>query len=144
MRCPVRVRRVGIQIAHERLPGNYRYYAEDVLDPISITAGLVQTGLYLDFFYQVLNLASCSATPDVSHYVPHLHLQGSPGPEVRVASMTLFDPQPHPVFHLHNAGFVPCAARKVVLEPAHVSIVIRLSIYTRARTVCPCTRTIYR
>ncbi|KAI0295296.1 ER lumen protein retaining receptor [Russula brevipes] len=29
----------------------YRYYAEDVLDPISITAGLVQTGLYLDFFY---------------------------------------------------------------------------------------------
>jgi hypothetical protein len=85
--------------------------------------------------WPVLNLASCSATPDVSHYVPHLHLQGSPGPEVRVASMTLFDPQPHPVFHLHNAGFVPCAARKVVLEPAHVSIVIRLSIYTRARTV---------
>jgi len=29
----------------------YRYFAEEVVDPISITAGLVQTGLYLDFFY---------------------------------------------------------------------------------------------
>ncbi|KAI0001046.1 ER lumen protein retaining receptor [Russula vinacea] len=28
----------------------YRYFAEDLVDPISITAGLVQTGLYLDFF----------------------------------------------------------------------------------------------
>ncbi|KAH9963020.1 ER lumen protein retaining receptor-domain-containing protein [Russula compacta] len=29
----------------------YRYFADDLVDPISITAGLVQTGLYLDFFY---------------------------------------------------------------------------------------------
>jgi len=29
----------------------YRYFVEDLVDPISITAGLVQTGLYLDFFY---------------------------------------------------------------------------------------------
>jgi len=29
----------------------YRYITEDVVDPIAITAGLVQTGLYLDFFY---------------------------------------------------------------------------------------------
>ncbi|KAN0125754.1 ER lumen protein retaining receptor [Russula decolorans] len=29
----------------------YRYFAEQLVDPISITAGLVQTGLYLDFFY---------------------------------------------------------------------------------------------
>jgi ER lumen protein retaining receptor len=29
----------------------YRYFAEDLVDPISITAGLLQTGLYLDFFY---------------------------------------------------------------------------------------------
>jgi len=29
----------------------YRYFAEELVDPISITAGLVQTGLYLDFFY---------------------------------------------------------------------------------------------
>lgn len=29
----------------------YRYLVEDLVDPISITAGLVQTGLYLDFFY---------------------------------------------------------------------------------------------
>ncbi|MCO5613798.1 hypothetical protein L7F22_068076 [Adiantum nelumboides] len=29
----------------------YRYFAEGSIDPISILAGLVQTGLYLDFFY---------------------------------------------------------------------------------------------
>ncbi|KAI9465175.1 ER lumen protein retaining receptor [Lactarius psammicola] len=29
----------------------YRYFVEDLVDPISIMAGLVQTGLYLDFFY---------------------------------------------------------------------------------------------
>ncbi|PWN89839.1 putative ERD2-ER lumen protein-retaining receptor [Acaromyces ingoldii] len=29
----------------------YRYFTEKAIDPISILAGLVQTGLYLDFFY---------------------------------------------------------------------------------------------
>ncbi|KAG2124810.1 ER lumen protein retaining receptor-domain-containing protein, partial [Suillus clintonianus] len=29
----------------------YRYFTEDVVDPIAVTAGLVRTGLYLDFFY---------------------------------------------------------------------------------------------
>jgi len=29
----------------------YRYFTEDVVDPIAVVAGLVQTGLYLDFFY---------------------------------------------------------------------------------------------
>ncbi|KAI9568790.1 ER lumen protein retaining receptor-domain-containing protein [Boletus coccyginus] len=29
----------------------YRYLTDDVVDPIAIVAGLVQTGLYLDFFY---------------------------------------------------------------------------------------------
>ncbi|KAI9441523.1 ER lumen protein retaining receptor [Lactarius indigo] len=29
----------------------YRYFVDDLVDPISIIAGLVQTGLYLDFFY---------------------------------------------------------------------------------------------
>lgn len=28
-----------------------RYFANDVVDPIAIVAGLVQTGLYIDFFY---------------------------------------------------------------------------------------------
>lgn len=28
-----------------------RYFTEGVVDPIAVTAGLVQTGLYLDFFY---------------------------------------------------------------------------------------------
>lgn len=28
-----------------------RYFAEDQVDPIAVVAGLVQTGLYLDFFY---------------------------------------------------------------------------------------------
>ncbi|TCD65569.1 endoplasmic reticulum retention protein [Steccherinum ochraceum] len=29
----------------------YRYFTEGTVDPIAVTAGLVQTGLYLDFFY---------------------------------------------------------------------------------------------
>jgi len=29
----------------------YRYFTEGVIDPIAVTAGIVQTGLYLDFFY---------------------------------------------------------------------------------------------
>ncbi|KAF8652282.1 hypothetical protein AX16_004471 [Volvariella volvacea WC 439] len=29
----------------------YRYFTESVVDPIAVTAGIVQTGLYLDFFY---------------------------------------------------------------------------------------------
>ncbi|KZT69646.1 ER lumen protein retaining receptor [Daedalea quercina L-15889] len=29
----------------------YRYWSEDVIDPIAVTAGIVQTALYLDFFY---------------------------------------------------------------------------------------------
>ncbi|KAF6761111.1 ER lumen protein retaining receptor-domain-containing protein [Ephemerocybe angulata] len=29
----------------------YRYFREGVVDPIAVTAGIVQTGLYLDFFY---------------------------------------------------------------------------------------------
>ncbi|KAF8627967.1 hypothetical protein AX15_004161 [Amanita polypyramis BW_CC] len=29
----------------------YRYATEGVVDPIAVTAGIVQTGLYLDFFY---------------------------------------------------------------------------------------------
>ncbi|CAD6568264.1 MAG: endoplasmic reticulum retention protein, partial [Cyphobasidiales sp. Tagirdzhanova-0007] len=29
----------------------YRYFTEDTVDPIAIVAGIVQTGLYADFFY---------------------------------------------------------------------------------------------
>ncbi|KIJ66032.1 hypothetical protein HYDPIDRAFT_130164 [Hydnomerulius pinastri MD-312] len=32
----------------------YRYFTEDVVDPIAVVAGLVQTGLYIDFFYVYL------------------------------------------------------------------------------------------
>jgi len=39
------------KMAYMRLWGKRRYVAEDLVDPISITAGLLQTGLYLDFFY---------------------------------------------------------------------------------------------
>jgi len=28
-----------------------RYFSEGVVDPISVTAGLLQTALYVDFFY---------------------------------------------------------------------------------------------
>lgn len=30
---------------------NTRYFTEDIVDPIAVTAGIVQTGLYIDFFY---------------------------------------------------------------------------------------------
>ena len=42
---------LGIYDADMYLWGKRRYFAEELVDPISITAGLVQTGLYLDFFY---------------------------------------------------------------------------------------------
>ncbi|PCH36601.1 ER lumen protein retaining receptor [Wolfiporia cocos MD-104 SS10] len=29
----------------------YRYWTEDIVDPIAVTSGIVQTALYLDFFY---------------------------------------------------------------------------------------------
>jgi len=29
----------------------YRYFTEGSVDPIAVTAGIIQTGLYLDFFY---------------------------------------------------------------------------------------------
>ncbi|KAF5321581.1 hypothetical protein D9619_001572 [Psilocybe cf. subviscida] len=29
----------------------YRYFSEGFVDPIAVTAGIVQTGLYIDFFY---------------------------------------------------------------------------------------------
>ncbi|KAJ6631441.1 ER lumen protein retaining receptor [Mycena sp. CBHHK59/15] len=29
----------------------YRYVSDNVVDPIAVTAGIVQTGLYIDFFY---------------------------------------------------------------------------------------------
>ncbi|CCO30227.1 ER lumen protein retaining receptor [Rhizoctonia solani AG-1 IB] len=29
----------------------YRYWTEGTVDPIAVIAGLVQTGLYIDFFY---------------------------------------------------------------------------------------------
>jgi hypothetical protein len=44
-------RRLVFNVAYLPLWGKRRYFAEDLVDPISITAGLVQTGLYLDFFY---------------------------------------------------------------------------------------------
>jgi hypothetical protein len=32
-------------------PTLYRYYSEGSVDPIAVIAGIVQTGLYADFFY---------------------------------------------------------------------------------------------
>jgi hypothetical protein len=43
--------RLVFMTADMHLCGKRRYFAEQLVDPISITAGLVQTGLYLDFFY---------------------------------------------------------------------------------------------
>jgi hypothetical protein len=43
--------RLVFMAADMHLWGKRRYFAEELVDPISITAGLVQTGLYLDFFY---------------------------------------------------------------------------------------------
>jgi ER lumen protein retaining receptor len=34
-----------------RLTSSNRYWSDGSVDPIAVTAGLVQTGLYLDFFY---------------------------------------------------------------------------------------------
>jgi ER lumen protein retaining receptor len=61
----VRVYAWYLSAADMHLWGKRRYFAEELVDPISITAGLVQTGLYLDFFYvyftkYVARTKSCS------------------------------------------------------------------------------------
>ncbi|THH18689.1 hypothetical protein EW146_g2352 [Bondarzewia mesenterica] len=44
----------------------YRYFADDLIDPIAVIAGLVQTALYLDFFYVYFTKISASAGNAVS------------------------------------------------------------------------------
>ncbi len=78
----------------------YRYFADNVVDPISVLAGLVQTGLYLDFFHSELpNLAlmpckDCqidspadgySHTQLTSHAETSLLHQGDAREEIRAA-----------------------------------------------------------
>ncbi len=63
-----------------------RYFTEDVVDPIAVTAGLVQTALYLDFFY--VYFTKCVP----SHHTLHRrrltqHAQGAARTEVRATRM---------------------------------------------------------
>jgi ER lumen protein retaining receptor len=39
---------IRLRVAHVSA---VRYFTEGVVDPIAVTAGLIQTGLYADFFY---------------------------------------------------------------------------------------------
>jgi hypothetical protein len=40
-------------------PSPHRYFSEGVVDPIAVVAGIVQTGLYLDFFYVYFTKYAC-------------------------------------------------------------------------------------
>ena len=42
-----------------------RYFTEGTVDPIAVVAGLVQTGLYLDFFYVYVTKYVCSSWENV-------------------------------------------------------------------------------
>jgi hypothetical protein len=127
-RCPV------FKAANIRLCGTRRYFAEQLVDPISVTAGLVQTGLYLDFFYvyftkYVLRTKSCVfPSSDVVPTSTLIHPQGSPGPEVRVASMT-FDRHCLPYVLPAQRWFRPVHGAKSRLELTPVSIVVFPSIW---------------
>lgn len=44
---------------------------EDLVDPISIFAGVVQTGLYLDFFY--VYFTKYASLPPYERTLTHLH-----------------------------------------------------------------------
>jgi hypothetical protein len=74
--------RMAFKAAYMALVGKRRYFAESVVDPISVTAGLVQTGLYLDFFYvyftkYVVCAKSCPfPCADSPHQSIHRVLQG--------------------------------------------------------------------
>ena len=56
-----------------------RYYTEGVVDPIAVTAGILQTGLYVDFFYvyftKYVFLPKPKATTSI-HFPPPRVLQG--------------------------------------------------------------------
>ena len=47
------------------------YFVEDLVDPISIFAGVVQTGLYLDFFY--VYFTKYASLPPYKRTLTHLH-----------------------------------------------------------------------
>jgi hypothetical protein len=61
----------------------YSYYVEDLVDPISIFAGVVQTGLYLDFFYvyftKYVSLYSCPTRPhaDAPSFIEYFRARNS-------------------------------------------------------------------
>jgi hypothetical protein len=58
-----------------------RYFTEGVVDPIAVTAGIVQTGLYLDFFYVYFTKYVLYYFPRISHSDTPPH-QSTARPEV--------------------------------------------------------------
>ncbi|KAG2369198.1 hypothetical protein BDR07DRAFT_1456827 [Suillus spraguei] len=48
----------------------YRYFKEGVVDPIAVTAGLVQPGLYLDFLYIYITKWVFYMIPTPNVYLP--------------------------------------------------------------------------
>ena len=67
---------------------SYRYFTEDMVDPIAVTAGLVQTALYLDFFYVYFTKWVPTLTNVVSTIrSTSFNAQGTSRTEVRIASI---------------------------------------------------------
>lgn len=65
----------------------YRYFSEGVVDPIAVTAGLVQTGLYLDFFY--IYFTKCVSFVCSRGTLSLMHEQSFAGPEIRAPSLRI-------------------------------------------------------
>ena len=66
-----------------------RYFSEGAVDPIAVVAGIVQTGLYLDFFYvyftKYVISQSLSLAPIIINYMPFC--QSTARPKVRVTGL---------------------------------------------------------
>jgi len=60
----------------------HSYFVEDLVDPISITAGLVQTGLYLDFFYVYFTRYASLLSPFHDDTLTHPRSQSTPRAEI--------------------------------------------------------------
>ena len=69
--------------------GNCRYFTEDMVDPIAVTAGLVQTALYLDFFYVYFTKYVHHGLSSPVYSLTCLIVQGSARTKVRAACMSL-------------------------------------------------------
>lgn len=68
---------VGDTALIRKFSAHNRYIAHNEIDPISILSGLVQTGLYLDFFYGTSHSHLEKPAQPARHFALQMDIQGN-------------------------------------------------------------------